>query len=922
MTEPFDRLKSVLSDRYTIEGELGAGGMATVYLADDLKHHRKVSVKVLRPELAAVIGAERFLNEIRVTANLQHPHILPLHDSGEADSFLYYVMPFVDGESLRDRLNRETQLSVEDALQISQEVADGLSYAHSLGVVHRDIKPENILLTGRHALIADFGIARAVTEAGGTRLTETGLSLGTPQYMSPEQASGEPDVDARSDVYALGCVTYEMLVGEPPHTGPNAQAIIAKVLMEPVRSVRDTRELVSPQVDSAIRKALSKLAADRFTTVRQFADGLRISGAVTWNDTGEPMSVSTKESRWFRPMLLAWSLVGLLCVVVLALVFWPSGGVPSGLTGVVRLVFDPAPADSISIGAMPSQSGAESNVLAISADGRRIAFVGRVAGERTTHIYLRELDQLEARRLPETESASSPFFSPDGQWLGFYSWRDGRLKTAPIIGGSPQVVCECEPILSADWGPDGTIIMDHDGLMGLRVVAAAGGAPEQITFRNLHNEADEHSFHHPRLLPDGKTVLATTWGGGALRRIVAFSLETRERTTLLQDGWAPMYVQSGHLVYQRMNQLWAVPFEPDRLQVTGTPVPVLDSVFSAPFTTLRSVSASGTLVYAPGPVPVVSTSIYLAGGSSGQLEKVPSTTGLWTSTGPRLSPAGDRIVFWGADPTGMSGGQASTRIWMYDDTRQSVQALTDAGPGDYWPIWSPDGQFVVFGSVRSGVRQELYRVATDGSGEPELLYSDSSAFKQPYSWLPDGSELAFHLQSGPEASFDIWLLRLADDTTAAPLLESSANEFHPALSPDGRWLAYTSDQSGRYEVYLRRYPELDRLQQVSNSGGMAPLWRADSRELYFYSGAFQGNSATTFMRVSIDDSPGTPELMWSHPQVVSTGLRYGSGYDVTADGQRLLVTINDQEYPLFLPDLRIVFNWFEELDERVGSGND
>ena len=915
MTTEFDRFATALSGRYTLERELGAGGMATVYLADDLKHHRKVAVKVLRPELAAIIGSERFLTEIRVTANLQHPHILPLHDSGEADGFLFYVMPFVDGESLRDRLNRETQLSVEDALQVSQEVADGLSYAHSLGVVHRDIKPENILMTGGHALIADFGIARAVTEAGGTRLTETGLSLGTPHYMSPEQASGEPDVDARSDVYALGCVTYEMLVGEPPHTGPNAQAIIAKVLTEPVRSVRDSRELVPPQVDSAIRKALSKLAADRFASVKQFADGLRIAGAVEWEDTGSSVRVSSKERHWSKPMLLAWSLVGALCVVVLALVLSPSGASSSSADRVFRLVLDLASAGEISIGAVGSESAAEADALAISADGRRIAFVGRQEGDSETHIFVRDLDQFEARRLPETESASSPFFSPDGQWVGFYSWRDGRLKTVPISGGSPQVVCECEPILSAYWGPDGNIIMDSDGRLGLRVVAASGGTPEQITFRDRHQEEDEYTISFPQLLPDGEHVLFTAWGGGgATRRIGVLSLSGGERTTLLEDGWGSTYVETGFLVYQRTNQLWAVPFDIDGLQVLGTPLPVLDSIFSAPFTTLYSVSESGTLVYAPGPVPDVQTSLFLVD-RAGQMDRIPTEAGTWTAWGPRLSPGGNSIVYWGADPAGISGGQGSSRIWMYDVSRQSLQAVTDAGPGDFWPIWEPDGRSVVFASFRGGGSLDLYRLSADGSGAPEVLFSDDSD-KQPYSWLPGGDGLVFQRQAGPDAGFDIWLLRLSGDTTGVPLVEGPANETHPALSPDGRWLAYTSDQSGKYEVYLRRYPELDRIQQVSNSGGMAPLWRSDSRELYFYSGAFQDASSTTFMRVRVDDGPGTPEQIWSHPSVFNTGLPYGSGYDVTPDGRRLLVSINEQEFPLFLPDLRIVFNWFEELTSR------
>lgn len=276
MTDRQEQLQAALADRYVIERELGRGGMSTVYVAQDLRHHRKVAVKVLRPDLAAVIGAERFLAEIQTTANLQHPHILPLHDSGELDSFLYYVMPFVEGESLRDRLRREKQLPIAEAVQIATEVASALDYAHRHGVIHRDIKPENILLHDGSALVADFGIALAVSSAGGeTRLTETGMSLGTPHYMSPEQAMGEREITARSDVYALGAVLYEMLVGEPPFTGPTAQAVVAKVVTEEPRPLLPKRRTIPPNVEAAVLTALQKLPADRFIRAADFADALK-----------------------------------------------------------------------------------------------------------------------------------------------------------------------------------------------------------------------------------------------------------------------------------------------------------------------------------------------------------------------------------------------------------------------------------------------------------------------------------------------------------------------------------------------------------------------------------------------------------------------------------------------------------------------
>src|SRR2546427_1609157 len=278
MPELLSRLQPALSDRYQLDREIGAGGMATVYLAQDIRHDRRVALKVLRPELAAVIGAERFLAEIKLTANLQHPHILPLFDSGEADSFLYYVMPFVEGESLRDRLRREKQLPVDDAVRIAREVADALDYAHRHGVIHRDIKPENILLHDGRALVADFGIALAASKAGSTRMTETGMALGTPDYMSPEQAMGEREITARSDVYALGAVRYEMLTGDPPFTGSTAQAIVARVVTESPRSLTAQRHTIPPGVEAAALTALEKLPADRFATAAEFADALRNKG--------------------------------------------------------------------------------------------------------------------------------------------------------------------------------------------------------------------------------------------------------------------------------------------------------------------------------------------------------------------------------------------------------------------------------------------------------------------------------------------------------------------------------------------------------------------------------------------------------------------------------------------------------------------
>ncbi len=397
MADSLPRLSEALADRYRLEKELGAGGMATVYLAQDLKHNRRVAVKVLRPELAAVIGAERFLSEITTTANLQHPHILPLFDSGEADGFLFYVMPFVEGETVRDRMNREKQLPVADAVRIASEVASALDYAHRHNVIHRDIKPENILLHDGSALVADFGIALAASKAGGTRMTETGMSLGTPHYMSPEQAMGEREISARSDVYALGCVLYEMLCGEPPFMGPTAQAIIARVVTETPRSLTSQRHTIPPQVEGAVLTALEKLPADRFATAAEFAAALAsptyASRATTSMAAVAPLRRST------RLMAAGWAVA--VVAAAAALFGWLR---PTPQLPVLRYAM-----------ALPEGqqlSNPRGTRIALSPDGRRLVYTG--PGPEGSQLWIRNRDQFTAAPIPGTDGATIPFFAdPD-----------------------------------------------------------------------------------------------------------------------------------------------------------------------------------------------------------------------------------------------------------------------------------------------------------------------------------------------------------------------------------------------------------------------------------------------------------------------------------------------------------------------------
>ncbi|MCH7716758.1 MAG: serine/threonine protein kinase, partial [Gemmatimonadetes bacterium] len=397
MSEITQKLTTALADRYKIERHLGEGGMANVYLAEDLKHHRKVAVKVLRPELAAVLGAERFVQEIETTANLQHPHILPLHDSGDADGFLYYVMPFIDGETLRDKLNRETQLGIEEAVSITTAIADALDYAHRNNVIHRDIKPENILLHDGRPMVADFGIALAVSAAAGGRMTETGMSLGTPHYMSPEQATAEKDLTNRSDIYSLGCVLYEMLTGDPPHTGSSAQAILMKIVTEDVQPVTELRKSVPPHVAAATGKALEKLVADRFATAKEFAEALTNPAFMLPVTQATAVAGASASGPWNRLSIATTALATLLAVVALWGWLRPAS---ESQKHPVRFAMTPPPDQRFS-----NTTGTD---VAFSPDGWRFVYRGRSASG--TQLYVRAIDELEARPIPGTEGAIQPFF--------------------------------------------------------------------------------------------------------------------------------------------------------------------------------------------------------------------------------------------------------------------------------------------------------------------------------------------------------------------------------------------------------------------------------------------------------------------------------------------------------------------------------
>ncbi len=577
------RLTAALADRYRIERELGQGGMATVYLAHDIKHERKVALKVLKPELAAVLGADRFVVEIKTTASLQHPHILPLFDSGTADGFLFYVMPFIDGETLRDKLNRETQLGIAEAVRITREVADSLEYAHGKGVIHRDIKPENILLANGRPMVADFGIALAVSAAAGGRMTETGLSLGTPHYMSPEQATADKEITGRSDIYSLASVLYEMLAGNPPHTGSSAQQIIVKIIADVPRPVTELRKSVPPNVAAAIAVALEKLPADRFESAKTFADALANPAFALRSATGAQLA--TGATRWKQRAAVPLAL-GLLMSLGAAGWGWlrRAPAVP-----VTRL--------DLTLGAATPLPSSD---VVISRDGSMLAYAG-VVGSEPAAVYLRRLDgDPDFRKLPGSDGANAAAtFSPDGRSIAFRRQPDGVLLRLDVSGGGATTLTRLgtETGSYLHWGTADQIVY-AGGPQGLYRIAATGGKPEYLA---KTAGAARYSF----LLPDGSGVLFSRGAG-----VFVLTFKTDSATLLVPDAVHPTYVESGHMLYiAESGGLFAVPFDLASHRITGSTVLVHDRIAAATGRRGYSVSRNGVLVYHEG-------AINLTGGAS------------------------------------------------------------------------------------------------------------------------------------------------------------------------------------------------------------------------------------------------------------------------------------------------------------------
>jgi serine/threonine-protein kinase len=896
-----ERLTAALAGRYRIDRELGQGGMAIVYLAQDLKHDRMVALKVLRPELAAVIGAERFLNEIKVTANLQHPNILPLYDSGEADTFLFYVMPFVEGDTLRDKLDREKQLGIDEAVEITRSVAAALDYAHRQEVIHRDIKPENILLHDGQALVADFGIALAVSQAGGNRLTETGLSIGTPHYMSPEQAMGDREVDARSDVYSLGAMLYEMLTGDPPYTGSTAQAIVAKVITEKAPPVTRTRDTVPPHVAGAIEMSLSKLPADRFSSAARFADALHDSSFThtTAARTGVTPEMPGSRSRWGIAVgALAVAMVGLGAGTMIGK--WSGNSSARASGPVARFTV------GVRLGDVDFGSG-----LALSRDGSQLIYIG-VGEQGGSQLYRRPMGEVEAVPIAGTDGSlvMAPFLSPDGERVGFYA--DQQLRVAPIRGGAPRAVARMSPTSGGgSWGPDNQIVFQPDFGAGLMIVDAEGGDPQQLTV--VDTVAGEFDHRWPHFVSSGEWVLFTIWRGSIeLARLAAVSVKSGEVHDLI-PGSDARYVEDGYLAFAGSEgALRLVGFDQSSAQIQGSPITVLDSVLvGGDGAAQYALSQNGTLVFL-STLGSTRPIIMDRGGASAPLPLEPGDY-----QGPRFSPDGRAFA------VGFRG-----EIWIYDFDLGTFGPLTLGG--GFYPLWTADGRNILF-SRAEGPDVNIFTVPSNRGAEPLPLVQEPGQHRT-QDLSPDGRNLMLRrnaVASAPEAAlpsgsaasssgvrlalaggqYDLYALAL-DGGAPEPWLATEFLERAPTFSPDGRWVAYSSDESGRDEVYVRPFPGPGGRVQVSTGGGTEPAWSPDGRELFY-------RSADRFEVVSVEI--GGAFRVLSRPRALFEGRYYAYSwqrqYDIDPTGNRIVLFRYEEEEI----DMTVVVNWMQGQRERLAA---
>jgi serine/threonine-protein kinase len=854
---------------YEILAPIGAGGMGEVYCARDPRMGRDIAIKV-----SAERFSDRFSREVHAVAALNHPNICHLYDVGPN----YLVMELVEGSTLAERI-ASGPIPLEEALHIARQIAEALEAAHEKGIVHRDLKPANVKVTREGVVkVLDFGLAKLADPApigqGEPTLTASpatcaGVILGTAAYMSPEQARGLT-VDKRADIWAFGVVLYEMLTGRRLFDGSSVTDTLAAVLTR-----EPEWERVPVKARPLLRSCLEKEPKRR---LRDIGDAWRLL-----EDAPVHAAAGTR---------LPWAVAGVLAVVAIAL--WAPWRSTTGVTEQppVRLDVDLGPDVSLRSTIGPA--------AILSPDGTWMVFVSQ-ASDRTPRLFTRRLDQPKAVRLSGTDGAYAPFFSPDGQWVGFFA--QGKLKKTRIDGGEPVALCDAPAGRGASWSEDGNIIAALDAQAGLSQVRSEGGKAIPITELAL----GEISHRWPQVLPGGKLALFTTslsYGNFDEAGIAAVSLKERRKKILVEHGGMyPRYVPSGHLVYASKGALFAIPFDLERLEVRGTAT-MLAEVSSTPNLGFAefSFSRSGTLAYRTGRTEGLKTIEWLDGaGKTVSLGNEPAVYQF-----PRLSSDGSRVAY------SVSQG-SSTDLWIYDWQRGTKTRLTN-GMATAYPVWSPDGRFVVFQAVGG-----MFWKRADGAGNPQPM-TQSKNMQLPSSFTPDGTRLVFsELTSNGGAEIRTVPVDSSSGQMRASesefFVKTSTGESFPAFSPDGRWLAYADAQAGRYDVYVRAFPDKGTQVQISNAGGTMPVWSRDGHEL-FYRTEDQRIMVANYT-VKGESFVADKPRVWFGKQLANVGLAVN--LDLAPDGKRFVVLMSAESLEPLEPQnhVTLVWNFFDEIRRRV-----
>jgi serine/threonine protein kinase/Tol biopolymer transport system component len=867
---------------YEIQAPLGAGGMGEVYRARDTRLDRIVAIKVLSTQLSENPEIrQRFEREARAISSLNHPNICHLYDIGSQDGTDFLVMEFLEGETLHDHL-RKGPARLAELLKIGTEVSEALEVAHRSGIVHRDLKPGNVMLTKGGAKLMDFGLAKP--SAGGATptgsspillsaaqtleihspmspLTTAGSVVGTIQYMSPEQLEGS-EVDARSDIFALGALLYEMATGKPAFSGKSQITVASAILEKDPEPVSTVNPLAPAALDYLVATCLAKDREQRFQSAHDVRLQLQWIGAGSRSSTAQP-EVRQKSSR------LAWIAAGALALLAIA-------------AGVAYLRLANRPVTVVRSSILPPPGTtfrAEGNYAGpavLAPDGTRMTFTARDDKGKTL-LYVRALTSSEARPLTGTDGASFPFWSPDGRSLGFFA--EGKLKKIDADGGPTQTLCDASAGRGGTWGKDGTIVFSPSQTHGLMRIPAAGGTPEPAS--NLDASKSENSHRWPYFLPDGKHFLywVRSSRGPQEHTLCVGTLGSLQAKVVTRSESMAVYA-SGYLLFLRGRTLMAQPFNAQLTEIVGDSIPVVEHVVydvnanRAVFST----SENGMLIYEPGDMapPDEKLAWFTREGKESSVISQGEDF-----QGPALSPDGTHLAV-----AIINVGLGTENIWIFDLQRGTKMRLTFGGGNQSFPVWTPDGKTVYFGSNAQGPTH-IYAKSADGTGEERAIFGGADEMALPGSVSPDGKYLAYGFRTANDGRgvFDIWALPLSGEGKPFPVVHNTFSNSRPAVSPDGKWMAYSNAESGRADIYITAFPGGGAKWQVSTTGGLQPQWRKDGRELFFL------DPANNFMAVDVSTANSAVKLGIPHVLFKPPGVNQYFWFAVNADGKKFIIDV-------------------------------